>query len=140
MRLPEKEYYSLQEIADQWGCNTDDLLHYAEIGRLEICLYIDKAEYEVGKTWNEAVNKDKEYFPGGPCPVWLTRGEWRNLRIYGDQPRMIFIKHPQKKAYIFPVERDYAVSELIVTNKEKLRFKKECGSDKPVPDPESLST
>jgi len=126
MRLPDKEDYSLEEIANQRNCRVDDLLHYAEINKLEICVYIYEGEYEVGKTWNE---REKEYFPGGPCPVWLSPGEWRKIRMYG-HPYSTLIKHPQKEAYLFPVERDYAISEYVVTNKERLRFEKECARKK----------
>ncbi|MBN8744794.1 MAG: hypothetical protein J0I24_10875 [Thiomonas arsenitoxydans] len=30
MALPEKDWYTLDEIAQRWGCSVDDLWHYAE--------------------------------------------------------------------------------------------------------------
>ncbi|MFZ5579255.1 MAG: hypothetical protein ACOZAQ_02155 [Pseudomonadota bacterium] len=37
--LPEKEWFTLAEVADRWGCTPDDLLHYGETSRLGICAY-----------------------------------------------------------------------------------------------------
>jgi hypothetical protein len=134
MRLPAKEYYFLSDLADkdEWDCKVDALLHYGEIGLLEICVYIDSGRYEVHRPGQEAQNIKKEYVPGGPCPILLKPEGWRNLRMQGHllplspQGDVIIIKHPQEEAYIFPIKRDYAISDLIVTHKEKLRFGAAC--------------
>jgi hypothetical protein len=166
MHLPEKEYYFLSDLADkdEWDCKVDDLLHYAEIGKLEICVYIDSGRYEVQRpgqeiqkikkaykeyllddscpiplkkfridvytdrekyerAQQEAYNIKKEYFPGDSCPILLRSEGWRNMRMQGHlQGDLVIIMHSQEGAYITPVKRDYAISDLIVTHKEKLRF------------------
>jgi hypothetical protein len=154
MRLPEKEYYFLSDLADkdEWDCKVDDLLHYGEIGLLEICVYIDTGKYVVYRTGQEAQNTEKEYFPGDAlqrqlqrllfiwpqdreeeyfpgdsCPILLKSEGWRNMRRLGHlQGDIVIIKHPQEDAFISPVKRDYAISDLFVTYEEKLRFEKEC--------------
>ena len=48
------------------------------------------------------------------------------MRMQGHlQGDLVIIMHSQEGAYIAPLKRDYAISELIVTHKEKLRFEKE---------------
>ena len=34
--LPEKEWFTLAEVAKRWGCTADDLLHYGITSRLSI--------------------------------------------------------------------------------------------------------
>jgi|YelNatPaOPRAMG01_1025707.scaffolds.fasta_scaffold03479_12 hypothetical protein len=36
MSLPEKEWFTLEEIAQRWGCSVEDLWHYAEINKLRL--------------------------------------------------------------------------------------------------------
>ena len=40
MRLPEKDYYSLKKVADQWKCSIEDLLYFGETGRLKMCVVL----------------------------------------------------------------------------------------------------
>ncbi|WP_020146704.1 hypothetical protein [Thioalkalivibrio sp. ALJ15] len=35
--LPEKDWFSLDEIAERWGCSVDLLTHYAEVEMLRVC-------------------------------------------------------------------------------------------------------
>jgi hypothetical protein len=125
MRLPEKEYYSLKEVADQRGCTVNDLLHYAETGKLELCVTIYPGFYEVGEEPENGpfwpIDTKKEYLTGGLYSVCLHYKIYENKWLLG-------IRHPQKKdAYLFLSKRNnYVISkitELLVTHKEKLRFK-----------------
>jgi hypothetical protein len=36
MALPEKEWFTLEEIAQRWGCSVEDLWHYAIAGLLQM--------------------------------------------------------------------------------------------------------
>jgi hypothetical protein len=75
--------------------------------------------------WDTEVKR--ECVSGGPCPIMLDPQSWREFRICGhSKGRILVHDFPEKSAFFFAVERDYAVSELIVTNEEKLRFEKEC--------------
>lgn len=40
MKLPEKEFYSLSEVAQEWGCTEKDILQFAEFRKIEISLSI----------------------------------------------------------------------------------------------------
>jgi len=37
--LPEKEWFTLEEIAGRWGCTVDELLHHGGQSVLELCIY-----------------------------------------------------------------------------------------------------
>jgi hypothetical protein len=41
MQLPEKEWFNLNEIAEKWNCSVEELLHFSELGRLQICFRFD---------------------------------------------------------------------------------------------------
>lgn len=130
MRLPAKKYYSLEEVADQWDCSISDLLHYAEIGKLEICLYVYLGFYEAAKDV-QGENAKRVFTPSGPCHIaGLIPEQWRIMRLSGHlnikkQPAKFLVKHPFEEAYL-KLERDFHISELIVTNEEKLRFEAAC--------------
>lgn len=40
MPLPDHKYYTLQQAAKKAGCGVDDLIHFASIGVLELCIKI----------------------------------------------------------------------------------------------------
>lgn len=33
-----REWFTLEQVADRWGCTTDDLLHYGDVGLLDLCI------------------------------------------------------------------------------------------------------
>jgi len=37
--LPEKGWFTLEEVAGRWGCTVDELLHHGGQGVLELCIY-----------------------------------------------------------------------------------------------------
>jgi|YelNatPaOPRAMG01_1025707.scaffolds.fasta_scaffold46282_3 hypothetical protein len=46
MALPEKEWFTLEEIAQRWGCSVEDLWHYAETDKLRLSV-IFPSEYRI---------------------------------------------------------------------------------------------
>ena len=44
MKLPTHKYYSLEKAASLAGCEVSDLIHFAAIGVLEICMKIPQIE------------------------------------------------------------------------------------------------
>ena len=48
MALPDREYYSLQEVADRWNRPVADIQHYAETGKLEVCVRLLGVHAEAG--------------------------------------------------------------------------------------------
>jgi len=45
MDLPNQNWYTLDEVGARWGCTTDQLVRYAETGKLEICRMFEYACY-----------------------------------------------------------------------------------------------
>lgn len=43
--LPEKEWFTLEEISERWGCSSDYLLHYGETNILRICFNFQYAVF-----------------------------------------------------------------------------------------------
>lgn len=41
MKLPERKYYSINDAAIKLGCSVNDILHYASVGLLNLCVYLD---------------------------------------------------------------------------------------------------
>lgn len=41
MTLPPKEYYSIIEVAEEWGCTEKDILRHAEFGKIRLHVSID---------------------------------------------------------------------------------------------------
>ncbi|WOO48776.1 hypothetical protein R2S03_15040 [Hafnia alvei] len=52
MALPERHYYPLAIAAKKLKCDVDDLLHYAGIGLLELCILAPKSECSVEELEN----------------------------------------------------------------------------------------
>jgi hypothetical protein len=48
--LPEKEWFSLNEIAERWGCSEHYLIHLAGVGKLRVGVIADAWILEI---WNE---------------------------------------------------------------------------------------
>ncbi|QUG53859.1 hypothetical protein KDU74_09400 [Enterobacter cloacae] len=44
MALPKREYYTLQQAAKKSGCEVEDLLHYAAIGVLQLCVHYEESK------------------------------------------------------------------------------------------------
>ena len=48
MVLPDREYYSLQELADRWNLPVADIQHFAETGKLEVSVRLSGVHAEAG--------------------------------------------------------------------------------------------
>jgi hypothetical protein len=46
MALP-REYYTLQQAAKKSGCEVEDLLHYAAIGVLQLCVHYEESKNQI---------------------------------------------------------------------------------------------
>lgn len=40
-KLPERKYYSINDAAIKMKCSVNDILHYASVGILNLCIYLD---------------------------------------------------------------------------------------------------
>ena len=45
MALPEKDWFTLSEVAERWECNARDLIHHGALSRLEICVAVPEDIY-----------------------------------------------------------------------------------------------
>ncbi len=41
MNLPERKYYPINDAANKLECSVNDILHYASIGIIDLCIYLD---------------------------------------------------------------------------------------------------
>ena len=41
MKLPERMYYPLSTAAKKLGCTIDDLIHFAAIGAIDVCVFVE---------------------------------------------------------------------------------------------------
>lgn len=79
--LPKKEWLPLAEIADRWGCKSDDLLSLAEDGKLGICFYFNSARVNwfLVKENNYLYNQDEIFISQGMFR--LSQSSIRSLMI-----------------------------------------------------------
>ena len=80
--LPDKEWYELEEVAERWSKMTGDnvavkdVLHYGEIGILDICLKVNLGSWEVqiaGKYINDDKLATKYLISYEPYRVYFLR-------------------------------------------------------------------
>lgn len=49
MKLPDKEFYTIQEVAKRWDCSENDVLHFIQMLRLLPSFYLEKVRCRVRK-------------------------------------------------------------------------------------------
>lgn len=49
MPLPLREYYPIERAAELLGCTIDDLIHWAEVGSIQLCIKLNNAFGTLGK-------------------------------------------------------------------------------------------
>nr|WP_139212151.1 hypothetical protein [Pluralibacter gergoviae] len=66
MALPKHKYYTLEQAAKKAGCGTDDLIHFAAIGVLELCIKIPF----MGLFYHDSEDKENNE----PSPILIESG------------------------------------------------------------------
>jgi len=149
MRLPEKEYYSLEDIADDCRREVDELLVCGINGKLEICLLANETAIlkKIGLELNpELIGKLGPY----PIPrksilkIRNAAGFFSSIDRLGGQGKIGFRESvPSRKPIsethktiikeairetmaIPPLSKEEICKSLIVTHKERLRFEAIC--------------
>ncbi|MGM0553285.1 MAG: hypothetical protein ACQETK_05710 [Pseudomonadota bacterium] len=56
--LPDKEWFSLDEMAERWGCSVDLLTHYAEVEMLRVCANFHRVTGTQQTIWTNAKGED----------------------------------------------------------------------------------
>ncbi|ECX4751537.1 hypothetical protein F6B59_24325, partial [Salmonella enterica] len=49
MSLPLREYYPIERAAELLGCTIDDLVHWAEVGSIQLCIKLNNSFGTLGK-------------------------------------------------------------------------------------------
>ena len=146
-KLPKK-YYSLEETAKGCHCTINDLLHYGETGKLQLCVVLEGAVVEERKS--RPVNKKDPLFKiiqgNSAKPVYLEESTGTK-NIAGIHPlceeNVLRIKRGKPIdgvedfnddciSYCFglinddlkfqPIERKIEITDLVITHEEKIRF------------------
>ncbi len=156
MRLPEKKYYRLKEVADQWACTVEDLLSFGENGQIQLCIVLESTlleemksrlvnENDLSNPLFRIVQRDSEE----PVEYLLERiGIGNKAGVYplseenvllvgrGEPIKDIEDLNDGCVSYRFglfddslefqPIERKFETTDLVITHKEKLRFEEAC--------------
>jgi len=104
--LPEKEWFTLEEVAARWGCSVDDLLHYEEFGFLKIAVLLkyplrsaEKIEDLTGRSGFLYIHRI--CYPNSCFSVQLAHGEniyfTHASRAIAD--KLIGYYHPMRRLY-----------------------------------------
>lgn len=110
--LPKKEWLPLEEIADRWGCKSDDLLSLAEDGKLGICFYFNSARVNwfLVKEKNYLYSQDEIFISQGMFR--LSQSSIRSLMI-SDEAQAEFL-------YFYPrVGQDHKYGHVVFDGKSK---------------------
>ena len=121
--LPEKEWFTLEEIAQRWGTDRETLLHLAENGSLEVC-----------RQCGEVILRDGTFYEShrGHMIFRIAPNEIHQFCNYEIEWPMIYSigvpGEPEKNYSIIlgvdnlPVAKFGRVLDLLVTRSERDRF------------------
>lgn len=123
--LPEKEWFTLPEIAQRWGCRVDDVLHFGISSKLQICYLFN--EIHIAKA-----HAEKQRYECSRTPVEIALYDLRALAA-GEKVRPTVVFPPNRlEAGFFVVLRssesgqpkadDMKASGLLVMRDERDRF------------------
>ena len=132
MPLPEKEYFSLEEIERRWGVERADTIYYAENGLLQISTRVRGAVLDAGFVevdgdgrWLKIL-EDRYRFSGlvalhehDLTEVFLSGGAWI-LSFRAEEGRYLDVVQPEGGVNV-------RVNALVVTREERDRFEREHG-------------
>lgn len=143
--LPEKEWFTLSEIAERWGCSEDDLLHYGETEKLGLSFNFQDVKLAWGS--NDIHFDDGEiYIQETDVKRWrglfmLSKHDIRGIVAYGslypqELHNTLTLDHCYQKygrvehgdgqyKDSFGPHVDYVQkSDLLITRQERDRFEK----------------
>ena len=145
MPLPEKEYYSLQEMATRWQTSLEDIQYYAVHEQLEVMAWVD-----IGVINIYCLKKSEE---GDYFPVMTGLGSYKDYAIViPKELRQIFRSSPHPiRSFLNPKDRapfeihddfggyEVSVSDLVISRLERDRFEILYALLSPFADEHSLS-
>jgi len=138
--LPEKEWFTLEEVAARWGMSVDDVLNYGVDGRLTICAYfkdvkIARCEHQ-DKSENgfEFIRTEKFRRLYSPLPInkidLIEIKNGNSMVIVGfpsDNMNFSFSsQHDHNSNYFYVVEAGVEIDlkDLVLVRSERERFER----------------
>lgn len=134
MNLPEKAWYTIQEVATRWNCSEDDVLYQINVYNLKPSFFFESVKCSVSK---RPVNFD-ENTPittySGLVSLWLPDSEFCNKRLSytrqweGNLEGCLFIpgfisKSDNDFKILLPLEpTPITFNDILITLKELNRF------------------
>jgi hypothetical protein len=127
--LPEKEYFTLEELAKRWGTDLGSLQHYAEHNLLEVQAWLGSSAAKVYQT--------QETRHGDRVPVQVGLTDYKDYALLEpDEVRQVFRHGKRAIGKFLALDRSLLykpldaakcqveVSDLVVSKKERDRFEK----------------
>lgn len=130
MPLPERQYFSLCNLASRWGVKKDDIKYYVEHGELLACCWLDMREVMRYLPQKERCSITCEYvnYEGY---VGLKPCDCRKIFRCGKYKIVNFIDLEQEgfEIALTPHSRDALIhlKEIVVSKAERSRFEKQHG-------------
>ena len=132
MPLPEKDYFSLEEVEERWGMQRRDTIYYAENGLLEISTRVRKVvldagfvEVDVEGHWLKML-EDRYRFSGlvalhehDLTEVFVSGAAWVHS-FRAEEERYMDVVQPEDGVNV-------RINTLVVTRVERDRFEREHG-------------
>jgi hypothetical protein len=132
MPLPEKEYFSLEEIEERWAMRRRDTIYYAENGLLEVSIRVRRVvldggfvEVDEDRRWLKML-EDRYHFSG-----LLALHEHDLTEVFLQGAAWVHSFRAEEGRYLDVVEPEGGVNvlmnALVVTQAERDRFEREHG-------------
>ena len=113
MKLPEKEWLTLEEVAEKWRTDVEYLKHCLITGKLKPCLRQGRDLLQIenyhNMQWEWSWKAEASFCDLAKCKIQLTCKDVENVRWSGD--------------------REVCEDDLLITLSEVKRFEKACNAD-----------
>lgn len=133
MGFPAKSFYKIAQLAEEWACSTDDILHYGETGNLRIGIPQNGEVATVGilvEVSEGVVNRQPKEVVGLNGVFSLYPADIHKIALYGecDLQERAFVPYRKDINYVDlrnPIK--VAANHLVVTDEEREKFVKRHG-------------
>ncbi|WP_155998460.1 hypothetical protein [Thioalkalivibrio sp. ALM2T] len=114
--LPEKDWFSVQEISERWGCPIEELVHFAETSKLQVCAKLRKVagtqfEFQTNSSGEDAT-VEKSRRPDGFTGLYGISG--KDIGVLAKDGGV-------KPTELYEPDQEYTDAEALAELIEKLR-------------------
>lgn len=149
MKLPEKEWFTIQEVANRWSCSVDDVLHFIQLLKLNPSFYLEcvscqiripntvfgsfETAYKGSHTGLVSMLLCKEDF----CTKLLSekrplKGDLKGSLLVAGPPVQYVAGRENNCEILLPINATpITFDDILITREELLRFETEA-SQKPI--------